>query len=104
MSTDSFSYHFVNLISNPVSGGAKMVVENLNSKKSGQFLFSLIIIFIILLLIRAWIVQVCYNTLAPKVIGQWKGQTSQEVKSSFKGLGFWDSLLLVIFISILFAR
>ena len=104
MSSESISHHFVNLIANPVSGGAKMVVENFNNKKSGKFLFMLIIVFLILLLIRAWIVQVCYNILAPKVIAQWKGTSSQEVKSSYKSLGFWDALLLVIFISILFAR
>ncbi len=104
MSSDSFSYHFVNLISNPVSGGAKMFVENFNSKKSGQFVFTLTIVFIILLLLRGWLVQIFYNILAPKVIAQWKGQTSQEVKSSFEGLGFWEGVLLVIFIDILFSH
>jgi hypothetical protein len=77
-------------------GGGKKIKSILRGESSVNPL-SVIVVLIILFLIRALVVQLSYNTIAPKLIGNW-GHDERE----FQPLTFEESLMFTILISFLF--
>ena len=60
-------------------------------------LFSIFFMIVLVLLIKAYVVQITYNMMWPKIVENSGGDTSR-----FKPLTFYEALLMVILFSFLF--
>ena len=78
-----------------IGGGIKL--QKMLSKPNKWNILSLFFILILLLLLRAYIVQVTYNLMWPKIVSNTGGDNSQ-----FKPITFYESLMIVILFSFLF--
>ena len=85
------------MLSNIVMMGGGKKVKALLNGESGVNPLAVMAILIVLFLLRALVVQVAYNKIAPKIISQWN-KTDKE----FKPLTFEEALLFTILISFLF--
>jgi len=72
-------------------GGAK------DTLKKGKFDLNLFIVLVVFFLLRALAVQYTYNSVAPKLIGNWGHD-----KSEFRPLNFNEALMFSLLISFLF--
>ena len=77
--------------------GGGMKIKNMFQNSKGSDLFTLFIILLVILLLRAYIVQVTYNLMWPKIVSNTGGDNSQ-----FTPLTFYESLMIVILFSFLF--
>ena len=78
-----------------IGGGLKL--QKMFSNPKGVDIISLSIMIIALLLIRAYIVQITYNMMWPKIVSNSGGDTT-----GFTPLTFYESLMIVILFSFLF--
>ena len=78
-------------------GGGKKIKSMLNGE-SGMNPLAVIAVLIVLFLLRALVVQLAYNKVAPKLISNWGHHEDKE----FKPLTFEEALLFTILISFLF--
>jgi hypothetical protein len=79
-------------------GGGKELRKVLSSKSANySSMVTVLITLSLVFFIRALVVQVAYNKIAPKVIEQWKGRPS-----TYKPLTFEESLFFILFVSFLF--
>ena len=78
-----------------IGGGMKL--QNIFKNTKGTDILGAFVILIIVLLLRAYIVQVTYNLMWPKIVSNTGGDNSQ-----FKPLTFYESLMIVILFSFLF--
>ena len=76
--------------------GAK-IQKLFSSTSSIKNTITVFILSILILLIRAYIVQISYNIIWPKFMNNVGGD-----KNQFEPISFYDSLLLVILFSFLF--
>ena len=67
------------------------------NKKETKTILSMVFLFFIILLLKAYVVQIIYNTLAPKLIRNFGDNTSK-----FEPLNYIESLLMVILFKFLF--
>jgi hypothetical protein len=84
----------------PMSGGMKNTQVS-----SGQFLF-LFITFLILILIKAFIVYLGYNYMAPRIMYSLSidnKMTFEEIQSRFHPITFVESVIFVILMNTLFS-
>ena len=72
-------------------GGAKETL------KKGKFDVNVFTVMIVFFLLRALTVQYTYNSIAPKLIGNWGHD-----KSEFEPLNFTEALMFSLLISFLF--
>ena len=79
-------------------GGGKEIKSMLKSEKVSPV--ALVVMLIVLFLLRAMIVQFAYNSVAPKLIGNWSSVSDKDRK--FDPLTFNEALLFTILISFLF--
>ena len=70
---------------------------NFLKDKKQKALFSLIFLFLVLLFLKAYVIQLIYNTLAPKLFRN-MGNDPRD----FKPLTYPESILLVILMRFLF--
>ena len=77
-------------------GGGKKVKSMLNGESSVNPI-AVVVVLILLFLLRALVVQLAYNKIAPKLISNW-GHDDKE----FKPLTFEEALMFTILISFLF--
>jgi hypothetical protein len=77
-------------------GGASKIQKMFKEAKV-ENIISLSIMVILILLLRAYIVQITYNMMWPKVVSNSGGDTSR-----FTPLTFYESLMMVILFSFLF--
>lgn len=76
------------------------------SNKLGTFLY-LLIIFIILLLVKSYIVQVAYNHVMPTLIYSMDVKSNMkydEVKNNFRPIAYVEAILVVILFNMLFSK
>ena len=85
------------MLSNIVMMGGGKKVKALLNGESGVNPLAVMAILIVLFLLRALVVQVAYNKIAPKIISQWN-KTGNE----YKPLSFEEALLFTILVSFLF--
>ena len=85
------------MLSNIVMMGGGKKVKALLNGESGVNPLAVMAVLIVLFLLRALVVQVAYNKVAPKIISQWN-KTDKE----FKPLTFEEALLFTILVSFLF--
>tara|TARA_B100001121_G_C18228507_1_gene407031 strand:- start:195 stop:458 length:264 start_codon:yes stop_codon:yes gene_type:complete len=78
-------------------GGGKKVKSLLNGE-SGMNPVAVMAVLVVLFLLRALVVQLAYNKVAPKLISNWGHHEDKE----FKPLTFEEALLFTILISFLF--
>ena len=79
-------------------GGGKEIKSMLKSEKVSPV--AIVVMLIVLFLLRAMIVQFTYNSVAPKLIGNWSSVSDKDRK--FEPLTFNEALLFTILISFLF--
>ena len=77
--------------------GGGMKIKNIFQNPKGSDLLTLFIILLVLFILRAYIVQVTYNLMWPKIVKNTGGDNSQ-----FTPLTFYESLMIVILFSFLF--
>ena len=82
-----------------LGGGYKKLSKSLGLKglKGTSFSIGLILFVMAIYFLRAYIVQLSYNWVWPKIVENTGGDTS-----SFSPLTFYESLMLVILVSFLF--
>ena len=85
------------MISNMLMLGGGKKVESILKGDGDISVFSGIVLLIFLFVLRAMVVQLAYNKVAPKLIDNWGHDNS-----NFKPLTFQDALLFTILISFLF--
>jgi hypothetical protein len=78
-----------------IGGGMKL--QNMFKNPKGTDVLTLFIILLVILLLRAYIVQVTYNLMWPKIVSNTGGDNSR-----FVPLTFYESLMIVILFSFLF--
>ena len=78
-----------------IGGGMKL--QKMLTDPKGSDILTIFIMVIVLLLIRAYIVQITYNLMWPKIVTNTGGDTSQ-----FKPITFYESIMIVILFSFLF--
>jgi len=78
-----------------LKGGGK--VEEMIKNKNISTLFAVFFMIIFVLLIKAYVVQITYNMMWPKIVENSGGDTSR-----FKPLTFYEALMMVILFSFLF--
>ena len=64
-------------------------------------LIEIFIITILIIIIKALIVMICYNTVMPKLISSYKKNYDP---NDFYKINIWESILLVLLFSNLFGR
>jgi hypothetical protein len=74
-------------------GKVKKIIKNENINT----LFTVFFMIILVLLIKAYVVQITYNMMWPKIVENSGGDTSR-----FKPLTFYESLMVVILFLFLF--
>ena len=72
----------------------KKMIKNENAST----LFAIFFMIILVLLIKAYVVQITYNMMWPKIVENSGGDTSR-----FKPLTFYEALMMVILFSFLFS-
>lgn len=85
------------MLSNIVMMGGGKKVKALLNGESGVNPLAVMAILIVLFLLRALVVQVAYNKIAPKIISQWN-----KTDNEYKPLSFEEALLFTILVSFLF--
>ena len=78
-----------------IGGGMKL--QNIFKNQKGSDIFNLLIIIVVIFLLRAYIVQVTYNLMWPKIVSNTGGDPSQ-----FTPITFYESLMIVFLFSFLF--
>ena len=78
-------------------GGGKKIKSKLNGESSVNPI-AVVVVLIVLFLLRALVVQLAYNKIAPKLISNWGHHEDKE----FKPLTFEEALMFTILISFLF--
>lgn len=84
----------------PMTGGMKNTEVS-----SGKFIF-LLITFLILILIKAFIVYLGYNYMAPRIMYSLsieKNMTLEQIQSRFHPITFVESVIFVILMNTLFS-
>ncbi len=76
-----------------------------NQPTIGMF-FYLLLVFLILLLIKSFIVKIAYNNVMPTLMYSVnrEGVSYEEILNSFNQISFVEALLLVILCNMLFTR
>ena len=77
-------------------GGALKVKKMIKSENTTT-LFSIFFMIVLVFLIKAYVVQITYNMMWPKIVENSGGDISR-----FKPLTFYEALLIVILFSFLF--
>ena len=77
--------------------GGSLKVKKMIKDENITTLFAVFFMIILVLLIKAYVVQITYNMMWPKIIENSGGDTSR-----FKPLTFYEALLMVILFSFLF--
>tara|TARA_B100002019_G_C21011728_1_gene470346 strand:- start:432 stop:692 length:261 start_codon:yes stop_codon:yes gene_type:complete len=77
-------------------GGGKKVKSLLNGE-SGMNPVAVMAVLVVLFLLRALVVQLAYNKIAPKIISQWN-----KTDNEYKPLSFEEALMFTILVSFLF--
>ena len=85
------------MLSNIVMMGGGKKVKALLNGETGVNPLAVMAILIVLFLLRALVVQVAYNKIAPKIISQWN-----KTDNEYKPLSFEEALLFTILVSFLF--
>ena len=67
------------------------------NKKETRTILSMIVLFFIMILLKAYVVQMIYNTLGPKLVRNFGNDSSK-----FEPLNYTESLLMVILFKFLF--
>lgn len=97
--TSLLAENFVNSVmpsSNTMTGG----VRGMNGASSTGRFFALLLVFLIIILIKSYIIYLGYNYIMPRMIfslNQEKASTPQEVMSRFRPITFTESIILTIF-------
>tara|TARA_E500000178_G_scaffold254469_1_gene251063 strand:- start:297 stop:551 length:255 start_codon:yes stop_codon:yes gene_type:complete len=82
------------MIGGALNGGKlKKMIKN----EKFSSLFAIFFMIVLVLLIKAYVVQLTYNMMWPKIVENSGGDTSR-----FKPLTFYESLMVVILFSFLF--
>ncbi len=100
---NNFMETFVNSpnVPNAMIGGKRMDMRK--PRSTGEF-FTLLLIFLIIILIKAYIVYLGYNYVMPRILyslNQERSSTLQEVESKFRPISFTESIILTIFMNTL---
>lgn len=77
--------------------GGALKVQKIIKDENTTTLFAVFFMIILVLLIKAYVVQLTYNMMWPKIVENSGGDTSR-----FKPLTFYEALLMVILFSFLF--
>ena len=77
-----------------IGGGIK--IQNMFKTTKGSDILQALLIIIVLFLLRAYIVQISYNLIWPKIVENTGGDSS-----NFTPLTFYESLIIVILFSFL---
>ena len=85
------------MLSNIVMMGGGKKIKEVFSGEAGPNAISIMVMLIVLFLLRALVVQVAYNKIAPKIISQWN-----KTDNEYKPLSFEEALLFTILVSFLF--
>ena len=64
-------------------------------------LFEIFVITILIIIIKAFIVMICYNTVMPRLISSY---TKNYDPNDFYKINIWESIFLVLLFSNLFGR
>ncbi len=104
----SIQSELVSLITSFVQGNRSTSSMNGGgtNNKLGSFLY-LLVIFLILLLIKSYIVQVAYNHIMPTLIYSVdvKGQMKyEEIRNNFRPITYVEAILVVILFNMLFSK
>ena len=67
------------------------------NKKETRTILSMIVLFFIMILLKAYVVQMIYNTLGPKLVRNLGNDSAK-----FEPLNYTESLLMVILFKFLF--
>ena len=78
-----------------IGGGMKL--QKIFKDQKASDIITLIFLILLLFILRAYIVQVTYNLMWPKIVSNTGGDNSQ-----FKPITFYESLMIVILFSFLF--
>jgi hypothetical protein len=78
-----------------LKGGGKL--KKMMKDKNLSTLFTVFFMILLVLLIKAYVVQLTYNMMWPKIVENSGGDTSR-----FKPLTFYEALMMVILFSFLF--
>ena len=78
-----------------IGGGIKL--QKMFNKANSGDIIGLFFIILVLFLLRAYIVQVTYNLMWPKIVSNTGGDSSQ-----FTPITFYESLMIVFLFSFLF--
>ena len=77
--------------------GGALKVKKMIKDENTTTLFAVFFMIVLVLLIKAYVVQITYNIMWPKIVENSGGDTSR-----FKPLTFYEALLMVILFSFLF--
>lgn len=77
--------------------GGALKVKKMIKNENLSSLFAIFFMILLVLLIKAYVVQITYNMMWPKIVENSGGDTSR-----FKPLTFYEALLMVILFSFLF--
>ena len=78
-----------------LKGGGK--INKMMKDENLSTLFTVFFMILLVLLIKAYVVQLTYNMMWPKIVENSGGDTSR-----FKPLNFYEALMMVILFSFLF--
>jgi hypothetical protein len=98
--TSLLAEHFVNSVLPTSSGNMTGGVRSMNQASSPSRFFALLLVFLIIILIKSYIVYLGYNYIMPRIIfslNQDKSSSPQEVMSKFRPITFTESIILTIF-------
>ena len=77
--------------------GGALKVKKMIKDENINTLFTIFFMIVLVLLIKAYVFQITYNMMWPKIVENSGGDTSR-----FKPLTFYEALLMVILFSFLF--
>ena len=77
--------------------GGSLKVKKMIKDENITTLFAVFFMIILVFLIKAYVVQITYNMMWPKIVENSGGDTSR-----FKPLTFYEALMMVILFSFLF--
>jgi hypothetical protein len=77
--------------------GGALKVKKMIKDEDTTTLFAVFFMIVLVLLIKAYVVQITYNMMWPKIVENSGGDTSR-----FKPLTFYEALMMVILFSFLF--
>ena len=77
--------------------GGALKVKKMIKDEDNTTLFAVFFMIVLVLLIKAYVVQLTYNMMWPKIVENSGGDTSR-----FKPLTFYEALMVVILFSFLF--